>query len=423
MNLLDSLLKQCASASHGSVLLGSGAHRRARYRRPSARARGAPVPPLRRGLLLVRSSFHAASISCSTICTRWRPGCRSRLKSSCAWRRARFPICWRCSAACPAWANSRTHYRVIAAAIRCRLDDPQRLPEPTRAALAALLEELPNAERSAERLLADFERQAGIASALGRRNGFRFPLRQAAQAAAHRLRRRRRGRRPRLLRSARVGGALGRVSGHRQGRHPARSLVPPGPPPHFVPRPSRAGFVVGHDVRIPHARAVHEDVPQHAARPERRSRDRHSAALCARARRAVGNLRSRLRPARSCVALPVPRLRYSGAGRQLEAFRQPGDRAVCNHVGRHGGPRRGRRESAPHGRLRLDGKVRILRIGGLFERRAAGGTGPRAHGASPGYGPHRAGEHAAGRRRCASVSTPTPWCRRPNICCRSGWPP
>ena len=64
----------------------------------------------------------------------------------------------------PRLGELATDYHVIAAAIRCRLDDPQRLPEPTRTALASLLEELPNAERSAESLLADFRRQAAIVS-------------------------------------------------------------------------------------------------------------------------------------------------------------------------------------------------------------------------------------------------------------------
>ena len=44
--------------SHGSVLLGSGSHRCARYRQPSARAGSAPVPPLCGSELLVRSSLH-----------------------------------------------------------------------------------------------------------------------------------------------------------------------------------------------------------------------------------------------------------------------------------------------------------------------------------------------------------------------------
>src|SRR5947209_3190861 len=63
----------------------------------------------------------------------------------------------------PRLGELAAHYSVIAAAIRCRLDDPQPLPEPTRVAIESLLEELPNAERSAGRLLEDFERQAGIA--------------------------------------------------------------------------------------------------------------------------------------------------------------------------------------------------------------------------------------------------------------------
>jgi cyclic beta-1,2-glucan synthetase len=58
----------------------------------------------------------------------------------------------------------RTHYGTLADAIHRRLGDSPSLPEPTRAALELLLEELPAAEMNALRLLDDFERQAAIAS-------------------------------------------------------------------------------------------------------------------------------------------------------------------------------------------------------------------------------------------------------------------
>jgi hypothetical protein len=53
-----------------------------------------------------------------------------------------------------------THYEKLADAIRRRLQEERRLPEPTREALELLLQELPSAAANAGRLLDDFQREA-----------------------------------------------------------------------------------------------------------------------------------------------------------------------------------------------------------------------------------------------------------------------
>ncbi len=101
-------------------------------------------------------------------------------------------------------------------------------------------------------------RSPAIADTLVREMDFALPLPLAQEGALGGFRHRHRAARAVVLRPAGLGGAHRRLRGHRQGRYPTGSLVPPGPRPHAGRRRARAALLDRHHVRIPHAGAVDE---------------------------------------------------------------------------------------------------------------------------------------------------------------------
>jgi hypothetical protein len=176
--------------------------------------------------------------------------------------------------------------------------------------------------------------------------GVRFPLRPHAPPALHRLQRDGAASRSRLLRPARLRGALRLLRRHLAGRAAAGELVRVGPHGERLGRQARAGLVERLDVRVPDAAARHAELRGHAARPDLPCGGGAPGRLRQATRRAVGHLRVRLQRGGREHGLPVPRVRCPGPGLHARARRRPRGGAVRIGARVDGRPGRGVREPA-----------------------------------------------------------------------------
>jgi hypothetical protein len=148
------------------------------------------------------------------------------------------------------------------------------------------------------------------------------------------------------------------------------------------------------DVRVPHAAAVHEDLPQDASRPVVSERRPPPEGLRRRARRAVGHLGVGLQLRQPPGRLPVQGLRRAGPRPQARAGRRSRRRSLCDGIGARGRTARGGREPPPPVPLGPAGPLRLLR-------------GHRLH-AAPGRGPDAVAAGSPRGRRRALLPGPPP---------------
>ena len=205
-----------------------------------------------------------------------------------------------------------------------------------------------------------------------------------------------------LLRPPGLRGAAGQLLRDRQGRRASPALVP-ARPSHDAGRARRGSdLLVRLDVRISDAAARHARACRKFARSDRSARGASSNRLRREARVAMGRFRIRVQRARSRIDLSIFQLRRARPRAEAGLGSKSRHRALCDRTGHDGRSRRRGRESEAAGGDGREGRLRLLRSGGLHACARSGRrglrVGARLYGASPRHDDRRHRQRGVRRR-------------------------